>query len=251
MEKFKSKPFYYKVKGEYALFTDPLTKGGGEKFTYSVPTYQALKGITEAIYWKPTIVIYIDEVKIMNPIRTQTKGIRTVVKGGTSIDRNYYTYLKDVEYYVKFHFEWNELREDLKFDRNEIKHQEIILRTLDKGGRRDVFLGARECLGFVERLKKDEYEEGTGEYKEENISLGVMFHSFNYPTEAITGKKNHLESNFAHTVMNNGVISFIRPEECTIKNILGEYSGKIINSYDIKTVDKELEELNEVNYESR
>ena len=47
--KFKSKPFYYKIKGEYALFTDPITKGGGEKFTYQIPTYQALKGITEAI----------------------------------------------------------------------------------------------------------------------------------------------------------------------------------------------------------
>lgn len=56
--KFQSKPFYYKVKGEYALFTDPVTKGGGEKFTYQVPTYQALKGITEAIYWKPTLILY-------------------------------------------------------------------------------------------------------------------------------------------------------------------------------------------------
>ena len=54
--KFKSKPFYYRVKGEYALFTDPVTKGGGEKFTYQIPTYQALKGITEAIYWKPTLI---------------------------------------------------------------------------------------------------------------------------------------------------------------------------------------------------
>lgn len=37
----------YKVYGRYALFTDPLTKTGGEKFTYQIPTYQALKGITE------------------------------------------------------------------------------------------------------------------------------------------------------------------------------------------------------------
>ena len=44
----------YKVYGKYALFTDPLTKTGGEKLSYQVPTYQALKGITESIYWKPT-----------------------------------------------------------------------------------------------------------------------------------------------------------------------------------------------------
>ncbi|WP_101772270.1 type I-C CRISPR-associated protein Cas5c [Peptostreptococcus faecalis] len=245
MDKFKSKAFYYKLSGDYALFTDPITKGGGEKFSYSVPTVQALKGITEAIYWKPTIAIYIDEVKIINPIRTQTKGIRTLVKNGTSVDRNYYTYLKDVEYYVKFHFEWNELREDLKHDRNEIKHQEIILRTLDKGCRRDIFLGTRECLGFVERLTREEYEQKNGYYHEQSISMGIMFHSFNYPTE-VAGIDNSIESNFSQITMEKGVIHFIRPEECTIKNILGEYKGKFIKSENIKTVENELEELNEV-----
>ena len=33
------------VTGQWALFTDPITKIGGEKFTYSVPTYEALKGV--------------------------------------------------------------------------------------------------------------------------------------------------------------------------------------------------------------
>ena len=27
---FESKPFYYRLFGDYALFTDPVTKGGGE-----------------------------------------------------------------------------------------------------------------------------------------------------------------------------------------------------------------------------
>ena len=45
-EGFKSDPFYYRLYGDYALFTDPVTKGGGEKYTYQVPTYQAIKGIT-------------------------------------------------------------------------------------------------------------------------------------------------------------------------------------------------------------
>lgn len=40
------------VYGKYGLFTDPVTKIGGEKFTYQIPTYQALKGIVESIYWK-------------------------------------------------------------------------------------------------------------------------------------------------------------------------------------------------------
>ena len=32
----------YKVYGRYALFSDPVTRLGGEKFSYQVPTYQAL-----------------------------------------------------------------------------------------------------------------------------------------------------------------------------------------------------------------
>jgi len=31
----------FKVTGRYALFTDPLTKIGGEKFSYQIPTYEA------------------------------------------------------------------------------------------------------------------------------------------------------------------------------------------------------------------
>lgn len=72
----------YKVYGRYALFTDPLTKTGGEKFTYQIPTYQALKGITESIYWKPTFIWVIDSVRIMNTIQTESKGMRPIKYSG-------------------------------------------------------------------------------------------------------------------------------------------------------------------------
>ena len=44
----------FQVSGRYALFTDPITRIGGEKATYQTPTYQALKGILESVYWKPS-----------------------------------------------------------------------------------------------------------------------------------------------------------------------------------------------------
>lgn len=69
----KKNAIEYKVYGKYALFTDPLTKTGGEKLSYQVPTYQALKGITESIYWKPTFTWVIDECRVMHPIRTESK----------------------------------------------------------------------------------------------------------------------------------------------------------------------------------
>jgi CRISPR-associated protein Cas5d len=63
----------FRLWGRYAMFTDPLTKIGGEKCSYQVPTYEALKGIAKSIYWKPTFIWVIDEVRVMKRIRTQTK----------------------------------------------------------------------------------------------------------------------------------------------------------------------------------
>ena len=237
--KFQSKPFYYKVKGEYALFTDPVTKGGGEKFTYQVPTYQALKGITEAIYWKPTLIYYISSVKIINKITTETKGIRTIFKDGSN-DLSYYTYLKNVEYLVEVYFEWNLKYDNLKQDRQEIKHQQILLRSLEKGGRRDVFLGSRECVAEVEKITKEEYEKTKSYYEGENLNFGIMFHSFIYPNET-EEKIEKLQSTFSQIQMENGEIKFIRPEECQIKNELGNYTiSEFEYDKNMKNIDKEI-----------
>ena len=67
-----------RVYGRQALFSDPLTRMGGEKHSYPVPTYQALKGILESVYWKPTFQWVIDRVRVMNPIQTQSIGVRPI-----------------------------------------------------------------------------------------------------------------------------------------------------------------------------
>ena len=74
------------VWGRYALFSDPITRVGGEKFSYPVPTYQAVKGILESIYWKPTIIWVPDAIRILNPIETESKGIRPIrYNNGTNL----------------------------------------------------------------------------------------------------------------------------------------------------------------------
>ncbi|WP_298706517.1 type I-C CRISPR-associated protein Cas5c [uncultured Veillonella sp.] len=242
---FKSNPFYLKVFGEYALFTDPMSKGGGEKFTYQVPTYQALKGIVEAVYWKPSIYYVIDSVKVLEPIAMETKGVllplgtNDTKTGLQKKDLTYVTYLKNVAYAIEYHFEWNKAYPELEADWNEIKHEQIILRSMKKGGRHDVFLGARECIAHVERLKQSEYEQLETAYKGD-ISLGIMFHSFIYPGES-TGKKtyedNRLYSNFTPIFMMNGKINFVRPEECKISHNLREYQK--VNFSKVKMVNQE------------
>lgn len=215
----------YKVYGRYALFTDPLTKIGGEKFSYQVPTYEALKGITESIYWKPTFIWVIDEVRIANPIRTQSQGIRSIrmYKSKSENDLSIYTYLKDVEYHVRAHFEWNENRSDLISDRNENKHWDIAKRMIERGGRRDIFLGTRECQGYVEPCK---FDEETGHYDNVDLSFGIMVHGITYPDEQleVTDGKAEMTIRLWNPVMKKGIIKFIRPEECIINKYLGQRS---------------------------
>lgn len=198
----------YRVYGKYALFTDPITKVGGEKSTLFVPTYQALVGITESIYWKPTIKWVIDKVRILNPIRTESKGIRPIKYGGGN-DLSYATYLSDVSYVVKAHFEQNLNRPDLAHDFNENKHYFIAKRCLEKGGRRDIFLGTRECSAYVEAC---EFDNDNGYYDDYgDMEFGLQFHSFSYPDD---NGKEMLYARFWRPKMVNGVIDFCRPEEC-------------------------------------
>lgn len=198
------------VHGRYALFSDPVTRMGGEKMSYQIPTYQALKGITESIYWKPTLLWHIDRMRILQPIQTQSKGIRPIRYSGGN-DLSIYTYLRDVAYQVEAHFEWNLQRPDLAFDRDEDKHYQIAKRMVARGGRRDIFLGTRECQAYVEPCA---FGEGEGAYDAvEELSFGVMFHSFAYPDE--TGEAM-LQARFWRAAMKRGIVEFPRPENCAL-----------------------------------
>ncbi|HOG03921.1 MAG TPA: type I-C CRISPR-associated protein Cas5c, partial [Accumulibacter sp.] len=121
MNDTRHKGIEFRLWARHALFTDPLTRVGGEKCSYHVPTYEALKGIAKSIYWKPTFVWIIDEVRVIKPIRTQTKGTKPLVYSGGN-DLAIYTFLADVEYQVRAHFEWNQHRPELADDRNPGKH---------------------------------------------------------------------------------------------------------------------------------
>ena len=217
------------VSGDYALFSDPVTRVGGEKCSYHIPTYEALKGILQSVYWKPTLIWIIDGVRIMKPVQTETKSIRPVNFNGGN-DLSYYTYLKDVSYQVRAHFEWNENRPELAGDRNENKHHNIAKRMILRGGRRDIFLGTRECQGYVEPCV---FGEGKGFYDEMEGegSYGFMYHGITYADEAVLPEdKGRMTVRFWRPVMEKGgLIEFVRPEECTQKRHIHEMKIKQFN----------------------
>jgi CRISPR-associated protein Cas5d len=214
----------FQVKGDYGLFSDPIMRVGGEKCTYQVPTYEALKGVLSSVYWKPTLIWHIDEVRIMNRIQTEVKGIRPIKYHGGN-DLAYYTYLKECCYQVRAHFEWNENRPELESDRNENKHHQIARKMIQKGGRRDIFLGTRECQGYVEPCV---FGEGKGYYDDlEELAFGLQYYGITYADEAYSdATRGKMTAHFWYPVMRRGILAFPRPEECPLHKPLREMEIK-------------------------
>jgi len=242
----------FRLWGRYALFTDPLTKIGGEKCSYHLPTYEALKGVCKSIYWKPTIIWVVDAVRVMRRIRTQTKGTKPLeFSGGNSLA--IYTFLTGtdenaedanrkygVEYQVRAHFEWNEHHKDLEQDRIEGKHFAITKRMLERGGRQDIFLGTRDCQGYVEPCV---FGEGAGAYDgDDEVGYGLMFHGFDYPDE--TGK-DELYARFWYPTFRKGILTFERPEECRqeLRKFVRNMSPKTFGNESVRSVELEAEDL--------
>jgi CRISPR-associated protein Cas5d len=241
----------FRLWGRYALFTDPLTKIGGEKCSYHLPTYEALKGVCKSIYWKPTITWVIDAVRVTRRIRTQTKGTKPLNYGGiypsekipgkkqeNFNDLAIYTFLSNVEYQVRAHFKWNDHHETLEKDRIDGKHFAIAKRMLERGGRQDIFLGTRDCQGFVEPCV---FGEGEGAYDEDDeIGYGLMFHGFDYPDETGT---DELYARFWYPTLKKGVLTFDRPEKCVHKKFVRKMDPKTFGVGNVKSVELEAEEL--------
>jgi len=228
----------FKVWGRYALFTDPITKLGGERCSYHIPTYEALKGVAKSIYWKPTLIWFIDKVRVMKPVRTQTKGTKPLKMTGGN-DLAIYTYLVDVEYQVLAHFEWNMNRPELAKDRIDGKHFQIAQRMLERGGRQDIFLGTRDCQGYAEPCA---FGEGAGAYDGvDEVGYGLMFHGFDYPDES---GKDELVTRLWRPVMRNGIIEFDNPEECPVRKFVRPMHAKAFEEgRNFKNVEAEYEEL--------
>lgn len=230
----------FQVYGDYALFSDPITRMGGEKMSYMLPTYEAIKGIMHSVYYKPTIIWIIDEVRVMNRIQTESKGVCTMkYNNGAARDLSYYTYLKDCCYQVRAHFVWNLNRPELAEDRNDNKHHKIAKRMIARGGRRDIFLGVREAQGYVEPCC---FGEGEGAYDQmEEISFGRMYHGITYADEAYSEEtKGKISIRFwNHAIMRRGIIKFPPPESFSGNDI------RIIRDMPIKKFGREYNNWNQ------
>lgn len=232
----------FNVKAENACFADPLTRIGGERFSYQVPTYSALKGICDNIYWKPTFIWEVKRIRVLNQIQYEQKAFLfpSTLCGDSKTnqsDRAFALELWDVSYNVEARLIWNEDRPDLKDDRNLKKHMEIARRSIAKGGRLPIYLGKKEGSCYAE-VSPAEFYDGEGYYDNAGeFPCGIMLHGITYPTQ----KDHTLKVRLWHPIMRNGVIEFIRPDECTMVTTLK--NAKPAGQHERIPVEEEWEEM--------
>jgi CRISPR-associated protein Cas5d len=80
---------------------------------------------------------------------------------------------------------------------------------IERGGRRDTFLGTRECQAYVRPYS---FGEGIGFYDDYGeLSFGLMVHGFDYPDE--TGRDEMCVRLWKNAIMKNGRILYPLPFE--------------------------------------
>lgn len=214
----------FEVFGDLALFANPVYSCGSEHYTYRLPTPGALKGVLDNIYFKPTFFWVVDEIRVMNKI--DTTAINRLILTMKGSDRTTYTYLRNVRYQVRAHFEWNMQRPHLKQDRSVVKHKAIFERALAHGGRRPIFLGMSDCVAFVKPCK---FGEGEGYYDNvDDVMFDPMYHSYTYPSE-VSVEDKHIEGGYMYVnmytpEMKKGVIKVPAAYECTCRRKIRKWT---------------------------
>jgi CRISPR-associated protein Cas5d len=225
-----SPPIVFSLRAERALFTRPDLRI--ERFTYPVPTFGALAGVLRSIYAKPPFYWVPSKVLILKPISYQNIQVNEVKdtiitqRPFTAPDRRVQkmqTYLYDVHYVVEARFEWSGKNPE---DENLGKHLDIFRRSLEAGGRRDVFLGLRECTAVAEPIDAkfhalkgedrfsavvDEQRETWGKMGQTGLTMdvGIMFHGWEWGS-AGDGTDTPM---FFHAMVQNGVLEYPHPDD--------------------------------------
>ncbi len=161
-----------RVKGDFALFTRPEMKV--ERVSYDVPTPSAVRGILEAVYWKPAITWVIDKIHVINPIqfanirrnevsdKVSTSTAKSIMAGNekpfyldvlSSRQQRAAMVLKDVDYIIEAHFDM--VPEKAGEEDTPEKHYNVALRRLLKGQHyHQPCLGTREFPANVELFEE-------------------------------------------------------------------------------------------------
>jgi len=167
-------PFYIKVGGDYACFTNPNLKV--ERASYPVMTPAAARGVLEAIFWKPAFRWEIRSITLLKPIKTlsvmrneikdRQSGTPIIVEGPKQRQQRVSLILKDVEYIIEADMALVWKNEPIE------KYRDQFRRKLERGAcHHTPYLGTREFAAWFEPASGNEMPEVVID----NQYLGVMF----------------------------------------------------------------------------
>ncbi len=167
MTSLRSGTLMVRAKGPLAIFTRPELKT--ERVSYPVPTPSAVRGLLEAIIWKPAIRWRIERILVLNEIRfcsvkrnevnnkTPVPTTTLINKGGNPpvyyaddssnrAQRNTLA-LRDVDYQFEFFFE---MTDNAGPADNVAKFEDMFRRRVEKGQCfHQPYFGCRECVAEV------------------------------------------------------------------------------------------------------
>ena len=210
----RGKTFRLYIRGPNACFTRPEMKV--ERVSYEVPTPSAMRGVLEAIFWKPAFRWVIERIDILKPIRWET--IRRNEIGTTQSPRSDYLIieerrqqraalvLKDVAYIIHAHQELT----GKEREGNDLKKLSAMFeRRADKGQCfHRPYLGTREfAVADFRLMEPDEEVKPIPQSKD----LGWMLYDLDF-----THPKNP-QPLFFHAVMEHGTVSVPPPESEEVK----------------------------------
>lgn len=224
---FHNKEFCLEVWGDYACFTRPEMKV--ERVSYDVPTPSAVRGIFEAIFWKPAFKWKVTRIEVLNPVkwvsvrRNEVGSVMSERSDGIIIEEQRQQraglLLKDVRYrfYAELDFipSWKRVESrfpkpieseeelaDLRKDENPGKYNAMFERRAKKGQCfNQPYLGCREFSCFFKLIENPKNEQGIHPSIDESRDLGFMlFDLFNHDT------KGAADPGFYRAKMENGVI---------------------------------------------
>ncbi|RLB85887.1 MAG: type I-C CRISPR-associated protein Cas5 [Deltaproteobacteria bacterium] len=206
-----------KAWGERACFTRPEMKV--ERVSYDVPTPSSVRGILEAIYWKPSIRWVVSKIIVQNPIsfenirRNELGGklsksniIKAMRDGESRVEtfiednrqQRASMVLKNVSYIFEAFFEMTGLKSEKTDDQNPQKHLEIFTRRAQKGQCfHQAYFGCREFPVNFEWMDNDD----TTSPFQGKRDLGWMLYDMYFQN------KNDPKPLFYRPKMINGVIN--------------------------------------------
>lgn len=210
----------FRCSGPLAIFTRPELKA--ERFSYPVPTPSALRGVVEAILWKPAIVWRIERIHVLSPIQftsfrrneVNNKAVAPAAKvifdGGAApvfcadedrAQRNTVA-LTNVDYLIEARFYLTDKAGEGDTVR---KFLEMFERRLEKGQVfHQPYFGCRECVADVRSSSGDEMAIS------ETQDLGLMLWDIAF--RAINGRADNRPI-FYWAQMRDGVIDVPTSEE--------------------------------------